>query len=124
MNIIPIDVILESVCFHSGLTEKELFKSSRQRKYAWPRQMFHYLARRYSGKTFAAIGEVGEHYGGSKFDHATVLHSEETVSNMISINDKYMCDLHNRCYERIIFGGDSYKIGFVPNYVYLLQMCG
>lgn len=72
-------IILNIVCSYFDISIKELNSKSRKREVVRPRQVFHYLARTHTKMSFNEIGRFSERY--HVFNHATVLHSSNTVHN-------------------------------------------
>lgn len=61
-----------------------LYNISRKRSVVYKRQILHWLGKKYTRGSFALIGDI---YGLK--DHATVMHSCRTVSNMIETDKEY-----------------------------------
>jgi chromosomal replication initiator protein len=57
---------------------------TRKRQIAEPRQIAHYFSRKYTRESLSSIGKM---IGG--VDHATVLHSERTVQNLIDTDKRF-----------------------------------
>ena len=74
-----LNTIANVVCFQYDITKEDLICKSRKREIVEPRQLFHYLARKFSINSLETIGK----YKGGKFNHATVMHS------IIKIKDFY-----------------------------------
>jgi chromosomal replication initiator protein len=74
---ITIGSIQELVCKYYKLSREELLSRSRKRGIVQPRQIAMYLARRYTGESFQAIGRSFNRY------HATTLHAIGTVERLI-----------------------------------------
>jgi chromosomal replication initiator protein len=65
------------VCKYYKISKDELLSRSRRRGIVQPRQIAMYLARRYTGQSFQAIGRSFNRY------HATTLHAIGTVERLI-----------------------------------------
>ncbi len=74
---ITIESIQKLVCKYYKISMEELLSRSRKRSIVQPRQIAMYLARRYTGQSFQAIGRVFNRY------HATTLHAIGTVERLI-----------------------------------------
>jgi len=69
--------IQKLVCKHYKISMEELLSRSRKRNISHPRQIAMYLARRFTGESFQAIGRSFNRY------HATTLHAIGTVERLI-----------------------------------------
>jgi len=74
---ITIKSIQKLVCKYCDVSMEELLSRSRKRSIVQPRQIAMYLARRYTGQSFQAIGRSFNRY------HATTLHAIGTVERLI-----------------------------------------
>jgi chromosomal replication initiator protein len=74
---ITTEAIQKLVCKYYKISMEELLSRSRRRGIAQPRQIAMYLARRYTGESFQAIGRSFNRY------HATTLHAVGTVERLI-----------------------------------------
>ena len=74
---ITIESIQKLVCKYYKISKDELLSRSRKRGIVQPRQIAMYLARRYTGESFQAIGRSFNRY------HATTLHAIGTVERLI-----------------------------------------
>jgi chromosomal replication initiator protein len=74
---ITTEAIQKLVCKYCKISMEELLSRSRRRGIAQPRQIAMYLARRYTGESFQAIGRSFNRY------HATTLHAVGTVERLI-----------------------------------------
>lgn len=96
---VTIDQVVDAVCRHYGLTPQELASSSRKRKFAFPRQMAMYLARK---ETEASLPEIGERLGNR--DHTTVLYGFEKISSLLETDAETRRDsvaIKASLYERL-----------------------
>ncbi len=75
---ITIDVIKKLVCKQYKIAESDIVSRSRKKKYARPRQIAIYLARKYTDSPLQTIGSSFNRY------HATALHSIGVVEREIS----------------------------------------
>ena len=74
---ITIKTIQKLVCKYCKISMEEILSRSRTRSIVQPRQIAMYLARRYTGQSFQAIGQSFNRY------HATTLHAIGTVERLI-----------------------------------------
>ena len=74
---ITVEAIQELVCKYYKMSMDKLLSRSRKRGIVQPRQIAMYLARRYTGESFQAIGRSFNRY------HATTLHAIGTVERLI-----------------------------------------
>jgi len=80
-------LILNLVCAEFGITPKDLFIKSRKKEVIIPRQIFYYLAKKYTRYSLQSLGLIGFNYSGVRQDHATVLHAKNTVINLLGSDD-------------------------------------
>ena len=73
-------IIINEVCNHFQVTDKQLKTESHKRKFAEPRFTIFYFARRHTKLGYRAIGK---YYGK---DHASVIHGENLIKSMIKYN--------------------------------------
>jgi chromosomal replication initiation ATPase DnaA len=83
-KIITLDSIEKSVCDYICITPEELQHKTRKREFVIGRQLCHYLSKKYT-KTSLAI--IGKRFGNK--DHATVLHSNRTISDLIETDKDF-----------------------------------
>jgi chromosomal replication initiator protein len=81
---LTIKKIQEIVCRYFNLDEALILTKSRKHEIVQPRQITMFLARKYTGSSFAHIGKV---VGGK--DHATVLHACKIVEEQIEISKPF-----------------------------------
>lgn len=81
MNLPKIEQV---VCNNLYISSEDLFKKTRVLEIIGKRQIFHFLARKYTKETTTTIAK----YKGD-FNHTTVLHSCETVKNLMFSDKKY-----------------------------------
>lgn len=74
-NNIPLQTILLRVCDHFNLNESDLKKENKCRKLAYARQIYSYLAKIHSGKSFEKIGSKINRY------HATIQFSVRKIKS-------------------------------------------
>lgn len=85
-----VQIIIYTICKHHKIFPALLKKKTKNRKIVVPRQRIHYFIRyfypkiEYPKMTLYKIGELA-----GNMDHATVLHSIRTVSNLIDTDIKY-----------------------------------
>lgn len=85
---ITFDSIEKSVCEHVKCEPEELQRRTRKREVVEARQICHYLAR---NNHLGSLASIGFRFG--EKDHATVLHSNKTVLNLLQTNLKFK-ELH------------------------------
>ena len=76
--------IIVAVCEFEGINSELFSSKSRKREYVQARQRSMYFAKKY---TKLSLTEIGYECGGK--DHATVLHANKTVSNLIDTDFEY-----------------------------------
>lgn len=79
--------ILEKVAEYFDLKIEEIRRKTRKEQVRLPRQIAMYLYKKNTEKTNAEIGEI---CGG--YDHATVMHADSVVENMLETNYKSVRD--------------------------------
>lgn len=95
-NEITADSVVKSVCFVSEITDIEIRLKSRKREIVQPRQIAMYLIKKH---TNLSLKQIGSFFGG--FDHTTVIHSVQTVEDLIDTDMNYKILLNSA--ERRIF---------------------
>lgn len=80
--------IQKIIARHYGLTPSDLKSTSRQRKFAYPRQVAFYLAREL---TDASFPEIGHAFGGK--DHSTVMYGVKKVAKLLAGSSKLRRDI-------------------------------
>ncbi len=80
---VNLDVIENIVCRHYNVNAHDIFRISRKKELAEARQVFHYMARKYTKSPLSKIGEW------SNRNHATVMHSVKSVNNLRETDKKY-----------------------------------
>ena len=85
---LTIDDILEKVCNHYGVDQKNVFSKSRKRDYVQVRQISMYLAQKHTKMPASRIGQL---IGGR--DHSTVIHSCNTIEKRLKIDKAFMAEL-------------------------------
>jgi hypothetical protein len=84
--------ILEIVCRATGITEKEMLSKSRERRIVIPRQVFCWLAAKYSNESLV---EIARFLGGKH--HTTIMHSIQQVNDKIDIYDEATMEVMDIC---------------------------
>lgn len=84
-NYVSLEFIEKLVCDYFRMTPKELHFVTRKRVTVDKRQIFHYLAKQH---TKAKLREIAD-FGGTDLNHATVISSIKTVSNLIETEKYY-----------------------------------
>lgn len=114
---IPLNVIHKAVCSFYYLDDKELFIKTRKREIVEPRQIFHYLSRKLN-KNLLSTNTIGRYYykeTGVKWDHCSVLHSTNVVSDLIETDRTFkervklitnmaneLDELHNESFKKAV----------------------
>lgn len=80
------------VCRATGISEKEMLSKSRERRIVIPRQVFCWLAAKYSNESLI---EIGRFLGGKH--HTTVMHSIEQVNDKIEVHDEFTIEVLDVC---------------------------
>jgi hypothetical protein len=92
-----------AVCKKFNKRESTLKIKCRKRDIVLPRQIMHYLAKKYTKYSLAAIGS--EYPAGNKpFDHTTIRHSVKTVLDLMDTDSDLRNDIHEI----------EYQLGFDP----------
>ena len=78
------DSIERSVCEFVDCVPEELQRNTRKREVVEARQICHYLSKY---KNLGSLSSIGERFG--KKDHATVLHSNRTVTTLLKNDAEY-----------------------------------
>jgi len=81
---LTIDSIQKMVCDYYHVDYTKLMTKTRKREVVLARQITMYLAKMFTKQSLKAIGE---HFGG--FDHTTVIHSCQTVKNLMDTDSDY-----------------------------------
>jgi len=79
-----IENIQKMVCEYFHVSYDRLLAKTRKREVVQARQITMYLAKKF---TKSSLKNIGEHFGG--FDHTTVIHSCQTVENMMDTDNEY-----------------------------------
>lgn len=75
--VITAEKIIETVCEHFSLTEKQVQGRDRFKEYVYARHIIFYLLRKNTKMTLKSAGELLHR------DHTTVIHSVETLNNLM-----------------------------------------
>lgn len=81
---VTIENIQKMVCDYFHLPYDKLLAKTRKREVVQARQITMYLAKKF---TKSSLKNIGEHFGG--FDHTTVIHSCQTVENLMDTDTEY-----------------------------------
>ncbi len=84
-KIITFDIIVQHVCDVYSVKREKVFDKSRKREFLDPRQIIHYLCKKYMPRT--SLAKIGELSGGWR--HATVLNSNRNVKNLSDTDSFY-----------------------------------
>lgn len=76
----------------TGISEKELMSKSRERRIVIPRQVFCWLAAKYTNQSLVEIGR----FLGSKH-HTTIMHSVQQVNDKIEVHDEATMEVLDVC---------------------------
>lgn len=87
--------IIRRVCEYYEVMPKQLFGSSRKRKFVEPRYMAWYLMRKHTDLTLKTMGNIFDR------DHATVLHGLRAIQGWID-NDREMDFKYNALESKLI----------------------
>ncbi|TAG55284.1 MAG: chromosomal replication initiator protein DnaA [Cytophagales bacterium] len=85
---INIDFIQKSVCDYFQIPMDDMKSKSRKKELVIPRQVGIFLAKNY---TSLSLKTIGLHFGGR--DHSTVIHSVESVQDMVVTDKKFKSQL-------------------------------
>ncbi len=81
---VTIENIQKMVCEYFHIPYDRLLAKTRKREVVQARQITMYLAKKF---TKSSLKNIGEHFGG--FDHTTVIHSCQTVENLMDTDTDY-----------------------------------
>jgi len=81
---LTIENIQKMVCEYFHISYDRLLAKTRKREVVQARQITMYLAKKF---TKSSLKNIGEHFGG--FDHTTVIHSCQTVENLMDTDTEY-----------------------------------
>lgn len=81
---LTVENIQKMVCEYFHLPYDRLLAKTRKREVVQARQITMYLAKKF---TKSSLKNIGEHFGG--FDHTTVIHSCQTVVNLMETDNEY-----------------------------------
>lgn len=81
---LKIEDIQKMVCEHYGVAYDDLLSKSRKREIVQARQITMYLAKKF---TKNSLKSIGDHFAGK--DHTTVMHSCQTVENLMDTDSDY-----------------------------------
>ena len=85
---LTVDDILEKVCQHYNVEQRQVFSKSRKRELVQVRQVSMYLAQKY---TKMPAGRIGQLIGNR--DHSTVIHSCNTVEQRLKVDKSFSEEL-------------------------------
>jgi chromosomal replication initiator protein len=81
INVFTPEVIINTSCRYFDMPLETLQGKCRKREYVMPRQIIMYLLVNYTDMTYLNIGKLFNK------DHTTVIHSKDTVKDLISVDD-------------------------------------
>lgn len=87
-----VEQIFDIVCRATGSSPMALKGKSRERRIVIPRQVFCWLAAKYSNESLVQIGK----FLGSKH-HTTIMHSIKQVNDKIDIHDEWTIEVLDVC---------------------------
>ena len=85
---LTVDDILEEVCQHYHVEQRQVFSKSRKRELVQVRQVSMYLAQKY---TKMPAGRIGQLIGNR--DHSTVIHSCNTIEQRLKVDKSFSEEL-------------------------------
>ena len=85
---LTIDEILEKVCRHYNVEQRQVFSKSRRRDYVQVRQVSMYLAQKY---TKMPAGRIGQLIGNR--DHSTVIHSCNAIEQRLKVDMAFQAEI-------------------------------
>ena len=85
---LTVDEILEKVCRHYNVEQRQVFGKSRKRDYVQVRQVSMYLAQKY---TKMPAGRIGQLIGNR--DHSTVIHSCNAIEQRLKVDLAFQAEL-------------------------------
>lgn len=85
---LSIDDIINTVCEYYKVSSTLLHSNSRKREIVKPRQVAMYLAKKYTDMPLSKIGSMV-----ANRNHATVIHSENTVKTQIEVDKAFKAEL-------------------------------
>ncbi|MGN6438520.1 MAG: helix-turn-helix domain-containing protein [Agriterribacter sp.] len=87
-NRVNVTTIWNAVLAVTGVSDQSIMGKARYKEIVSARQLFCYLAKRYTGLTLV---EIGKYLGGR--DHTTVIHSLQRMNELIDSNDDIVIDM-------------------------------
>jgi len=87
---VDMDIIEDIVCREMNISPSSMNSKSRNRKELVPRQIAHYMAKKFTSRS---LSEIGGRLG--KRNHATVLHSINTVNDVWLHDPQYEDHISN-----------------------------
>lgn len=104
-NLKVIKRIADVVANHFQINTMEMFPNSRVRESGEKRQIFHYMASKYTKASLQEIGDFSKIMGRkTSHNHASILHSKKQVQNLMDIDSRYKAlidKLENRIYKAV-----------------------
>ena len=79
---------MKTVAEYFSVTLDQLKAKTRKKEIVMARQVAMYFAKEY---TTQSLKSIGHHFGGR--DHSTVIHSVQTVSDMIDTDKRFRADI-------------------------------
>jgi chromosomal replication initiator protein len=84
---VSMEQIASQICEHSGLSFDVICQKTNRRNIVVLRQLAMYKARKYTNYSLSVIG-----FFFGKKDHATVLHADRTITDLLSVDRKFRCE--------------------------------
>jgi chromosomal replication initiator protein len=81
---VTIENIQKLVAEYFSMPYDRMLAKTRRREVVQARQITMYLAKKF---TKSSLKNIGQHFGG--FDHTTVIHSCQTVENLMDTDERY-----------------------------------
>lgn len=83
---LPLESIIQMVCEETGIELSEVLSRTKKREVVIARQLICYFSKTHTGLSLKKIGEA---LGGR--DHTTVIHSCQTIEDLLDTKDRAIC---------------------------------
>jgi len=91
-NPYSVSMVIKSVVIaYFQADPKKVFSKTREREHLLPRQVMHYLAKKYTSLTLKQIGS--EFPGGDNLDHSTIKNSIKAVLDLMDTDEAFKNDI-------------------------------
>lgn len=95
---LQLKTVLQSVLEHLEQEPLNMFQDTRKTEEVYARQLFWYLAKKWTRKSLADIGKVSVEYGRNQpHDHCTVRYGKIKIDGLLSVRKQVLEDV--RCIE-------------------------